>query len=61
MTERQLPPRAMRGDLRADEMCLKVMKAEAKLLGLDTPDTSDQRIESIVITSDERRCTNGRF
>ena len=30
-------PDAMKGDLRAAEMCLKVVGAEVKLLGLDRP------------------------
>jgi len=45
-------PDAMKGDLRAAEMCLKVIDAEVKLLGLDSPDASDGKVESIVISAE---------
>ena len=46
-------PKAMKGDRHAAEMCLKVISAEVKLLGLDTPNTSDERVESIVISAEQ--------
>ena len=45
-------PKTVKGDLRAAEMCLKVIGAEVKLLGLDTLDASDTKVESIVISAE---------